>query len=104
MAYPSIIILYENKLYYMCSKSGSINGKDPMGVDIGAVGADGKPISLLRYTKDKIDPNIVTMSIWEKIEIFLGGKYNVFLSHVKLLFVAGSIVGFIVSLEHTNNL
>ena len=72
--------------------------KKPTLIDqINEVGEDGRPQTLLRYTKEKIDADVINVSIWEHIEIFIGGHFNFFISKTKLLIVAGSCFGYVMA-------
>lgn len=82
--FPSAIIIYEDHLHRRCSCRRKIHVEREL---LGEVAADGRPLTQLRYTKDKIDPDKVDMSVWERLEIFLATKFNYAISKVRFLVI-----------------
>ena len=49
-------------------------------------------MSLLRYTKEKIDQDIIEVDIWERIEFFFQDNFNKLINRVKVFLIVGTIL------------
>lgn len=71
---------------------------------------DGQPINLLRYTKEKIQQDVIVVDIWESIEYYFADTLNPLINRIRIILILASITGLafsinygVVSLESQNH-